>query len=220
MADEPLKQKNLPRIGTFLVGYGAVLAWFYFGMPSLSDAARAATPADWLRAAGVTAAPLVAIPINWLAGSSLKAILVFWRHKHVLPSHRFMELALKDPRVNLERLRSGNGGTLPVSADAQTRLWNQFYRRHEADPAVRSNHQDYLLLREMTWLSVLMGVIGTLVLGIRWYMGAPMWIYLTFAVATYVFLSHSGRNAGNRFAMTVVAIESTEGSSENGIFIP
>jgi len=220
VADEPLKQKNLPRIGIFLVGYGAVLAWFYFGMPSLSDVARAATPADWLRAAVVTAAPLVAIPINWLAGSSLKAILVFWRRKHVLPSHRFIELALKDPRVNLERLRSGNGGVLPVSADAQTRLWNQFYRRHEADPAVRSNHQDYLLLREMAWLSVLMGVIGTLILGIRWHIGAPVWIYLTFAVTVYVFLSHSGRNAGNRFAMTVVAIESAQGSRENGIFIP
>lgn len=220
MADEPLKQKNLPRVGICLIGYGVVLAWFYFGMPSPSEAMRVATPADWLRAAIVTASPLVAVPINWLASSDLKTILVFWRRKHVLPSHRFMDLAVKDPRVNLEGLRSGNDNALPVSPDAQTRLWNQFYRRHEANPAVRSNHQDYLLLRDMTWLSALMGVIGTMVLGIRWHMGVPMWIYLVIASAAYFFFAHSGRNAGNRFVMTVVAIESAEGRIGSGIVIP
>lgn len=211
---ESLKQKNMPWLGAFLVLSGLVLVWFVMGIPNVLEAWKAFTSIDLAKAVLAFCAPLIVVPMNTFAGPRLKAMLVFWRRQWALPGHRFVHLAEGDSRIDLPQLKRRLGGILPTSPKAQNDVWLKLYRTHEGNPAVRSNHQEFLLLRDLTWLSVCTGVTGTLILAAYRNGDRLVWIYLVTYVGLYLIFCIGGRLAGNRFALTVIACESNQ---NNGI---
>lgn len=214
---DSLKQKNLPWLGAYLLLSGLVLAWFYFAMPNILDGAKGFSSVDLAKAVVAFCAPLIAIPINTFAGADLKAMLVFWRMKWALPGHRFVHLAEGDARIDLSQLKRRLGGSLPASPKAQNDAWLKMYRVHEANPSVRTNHQESLLLRDLTWFTVCTGLVGTVVLAIHWHGGGFVWIYLAMYITMYLFFALAARLSGNRFTLTVVACESNQSDGNTSL---
>ncbi len=212
-----LKQKNMPWLGAFLVLSGLVLAWFVMAMPNILEAWKGITSVDLARVVLAFCAPLIVVPMNTFAGPRLKAMLVFWRRKWVLPGHRFVHLAEGDSRIDLSQLKRRLGGNLPASPKTQNDVWLKLYRAHEGNPSVRTNHQEFLLLRDLTWLSVCIGIIGTVILGIHWRGGHLVWMYLEIYVGLYLIFSNGARLAGNRFTLTVVACESNQSDGKTSL---
>lgn len=211
MADgETLKQKNLPWLGAFLVLSGLALSWFVMATPNGIDAWKGISSITLTKAVLAFWAPLVVVPMNIFAGPGLKAMLVFWRRQWALPGHRFLRLSEGDSRIDLQQLKRRLGGSLPTSPKAQNDVWLKMYRAHEGNPSVRANHQEFLLLRDLTWLSVCIGVIGTVILGVHWHGGRLVWLYLVVHAGLYLVFSTGARLAGNRFTLTVVACESNQ----------
>lgn len=148
--------------------------------------------------------------ISNLVSPQLKAVLVFWRWPNPLPGHRaFTRYLVKDPRIDPNRL-SVKVGDFPIDPSEQNRLWYQIYRRHESEPRVIGAHKDFLLTRDITWLSfailILFGLgsafLGESKLQTTWY---PVLL-----VSQYLFASIAARRNGIRFVLNVLAIESSD----------
>ena len=101
-------------------------------------------------------AGVIVAVLNALPSADVKATLVFWRLKHALPGHRaFSVHAIKDTRINQQRLKTMFKGTLPTDPADQNAAWYKLYRPLRDDVVVASGHKLFLLLRDYTALSVL-----------------------------------------------------------------
>lgn len=212
MAEESLKQINQKWLGAYLLCSGIMLGWFFLGMPRPQEVWHQFS-VDLDEGLLPILALMVCVGINRLGGSRIKAFLVFWRWENALPGHRFVSLAKTESRFRLGSLESALMRPVPVSAEAQGDLWIRLYREHESDPAVRSTHQEYLLLRDLTWLCTVSSFIGVLVVAIHWHAHLPTLVYGAQAVAQYLLFSISARFAGNRFVLTVLSIEANQKSA-------
>src|SRR5687767_12840190 len=110
---------------------GDVLALAAIAFPSTLDQAAA-----WLassRIAGASIAPLIVLLLTSLLPSSVKAVLVFWRVRDVLPAHRgFSVHAPADPRIDLQRLRAAVGD-FPVAPRDQNSVWYRLFKKVEGN---------------------------------------------------------------------------------------
>jgi len=89
-------------------------------------------------------APIISIVLNGLLSSNAKVILVFWRIKYPLPGSRvFSDLAKKDLRINLEKIRE-KYGYLPKDSIEQNKLWYRIYKLHESKITILDSHKNYL----------------------------------------------------------------------------
>lgn len=160
-----------------------------------------------LRATLLALAPFVALLVEGLVPSSLKASLVFWRGKHALPGcEAFSKHLDSDPRIDRATL-AAKLGPFPVDADAQNATWYRLYRRHSNEPAVISAHYSYLLARDGVALSVLMlPVFVAAMVGCDLTAGQSVGLALALLVQ-YALLMVSARTTGVRFVQTVLAVE-------------
>ena len=202
-----LKPENLPWLFGFLVANLIVFASVsYF---SLQDLPRAL---EWFDAhsevIGVMGLGVVLMTvISNLVSPSFKALLVFWRWPNPLPGHRaFSHYLRRDPRIDPERLRD-QIGAFPEDPREQNNRWYAIYRKHRDEPSVAGAHKDFLLTRDLTWLSVVFLLsLGSLAISVgesptqRFYYPACLLVqFLLTAVAA--------RRNGIRFVLNVLAIE-------------
>lgn len=161
----------------------------------------------------VTTLSFATIILTSILPNGWKEALIFWRLKNPLPGCRvFSKLAKRDQRIDLNKIKSENGGTLPRGADGQNKLWYRIYKNHADKPPVEDAHRTYLMTRDLSGISFLLSII----LGSASMIMSPVQISLPyFAVLVGVFLcwSVTARNNGNRFVLNVLAEESTEGRS-------
>lgn len=148
--------------------------------------------------------------LNGLVSADIKARIVFWRWSNPLPGSRaFSDLALRDDRIDLERLRS-NVGSFPDSPRDQNSTWYRLFKSVEALPEIRQNHKSYLLFRDYAFISLLclflLGTLGFLIFPTM----RLSWMYLGILAGQFVLVSIAARNYGNRLITTVLAIKSTE----------
>jgi hypothetical protein len=177
---------------------------------------------DWIEAAwkkitsktGAAAAvvPFATLILGNLIPSLWKARIVFWRFTNPLPGSRvFSEMAKKDPRINLDRIRCAVGGTFPRSPEKQNALWYQLYKKHAVKLAVVTAHREFLLARDIVAVSLLMVIaLGILIVVIPVH-GRYSLAYLCALIVVFLLTSIAAQNIGNRFTLNVLAEESTKG---------
>ncbi|RLC39129.1 MAG: hypothetical protein DRH33_03415 [Candidatus Nealsonbacteria bacterium] len=153
-------------------------------------------------------APIISIVLNGLLSSNTKVILVFWRIKYPLPGSKFFsDLAKKDLRINLEKIRE-KYGYLPKDSIEQNKLWYRIYKIHESKITILDSHKNYLLCRDLTGLSAIFLVVFTIFTLI--FIGVKMktFYYILYLFIQFLIISIAARNYGNRFVCNVLAEES------------
>jgi hypothetical protein len=155
-----LKAQNVPWIWAVVAADALTLAALAF--PASLD--QAASLLVGSRIAGMSIAPVAVLLLTSLLPSEIKASLVFWRVRDVLPGHRaFSVYAHTDPRIDVERLRAGVGA-FPEQPREQNTLWYRLFKKLDGQAEVAQAHRHFLLFRDLAALSLLLAVIAPLVL--------------------------------------------------------
>lgn len=211
-----LAQSGL-RGGASLKGQNARLVWAVVAADALALVAFAypvgiddglLSARSALKVLGAGAVSIFVLLLTSLLPSGAKAVLVFWRLRDALPGHRaFSVHAGADPRVNVEALRK-NVGMFPEQSKEQNALWYKLYKRVESDPAVAHANKYYLLFRDLAALSLMLGIIATVVLLA---IGATVELALaagTLFTAQYAATAIAARNEGVALVRNVLALHS------------
>jgi len=208
-SDRYLKSENQVWLFGFLVvNLAAFAVVTYIGLDGVPGAIQW-IQSNWESLSAVGIGVVVTTVVSNLISPQLKAVLVFWRWPNPLPGHRaFTRYLRKDPRIDAHRLQE-KIGDFPSDPSDQNRLWYRIYRTHESEPSVMGAHKDFLLTRDITWLSfamfVLFGLgsafIGETTLQTAWY---PAFLAIQYAVA-----SIAAKRNGIRLVLNVLAIESS-----------
>ena len=181
----------------------------YLGLAGLPGAIQW-VQSNWESLSAVGLGVVVTTVVSNLISPQLKAALVFWQWPNPLPGHRaFTRYLRKDPRIDPRRLQE-KIGDFPIDPSEQNRLWYRIYRTHKSEPSVIAAHNDYLLTRDITWLSfalfVLFGMdrsayIGESALQTVW--------YAAFLASQYIVAAIAARMSGIRFVLNVLAVEAS-----------
>lgn len=200
-----LKTANLPIVVSFIIWclalYGVFLAGFDSFSAELQSKFHALSRKDGVIVAMM---PVLVLVLSGLLSSNIKAILVFWRFKQVLPGHRaFSRLAPADPRIDLGDLKA-KIGDIPRAAKDQNALWFKLYKKHETTITVTAAHRSFLLARDLAAMALLFGIagfVGLLVGGAALATGVR---FLGLMLLQFVLLAVAARNYGNRFVCNVL----------------
>ena len=208
-SDRYLKSENQVWLFGFLVvNLAAFAVVTYIGLDGVSGAIQW-VQSNWESLSAVGLGVVVTTIVSNLISPQLKAVLVFWQWPNPLPGHRaFTRYLGKDPRIDPHRLQE-KVGDLPSDPSEQNRLWYRIYRTHESEPSVMGAHRDFLLTRDITWLSFAMFILfalGSSFLGESELQ--TVW-YPTFLASQYVMASIAAKRNGIRLVLNVLAIESS-----------
>lgn len=149
---------------------------------------------------------LMAIISN-LVSPSFKAFLVFWRWPNPLPGYRaFSHYLSRDHRIDPERLHN-RIGTFPAVPSKQNSLWYAIYRKHRNEPSVAGAHKDFLLTRDLTWLSiVLLVLLGSLSIAVG-ESYTPSVYYPACLLSQFLLTAIAAKRNGIRLVLNVLAVE-------------
>ena len=154
--------------------------------------------------------PLAVLLIVNVLPSDVKAMLVYWKPRGVLPgSEAFTKYGPADPRIDMAALKK-NAGQLPTAPAQQNSKWYELYRQVQNDPAVAEAHKLFLMYRDMATLSLSLVVLVPLAL---YLVGAAQTAPLLAAglfSAQYLLNAFSARWSGIRFVCNVLAVHSTK----------
>lgn len=208
-SDRYLKSENQVWLFGFLVvNLAAFAVVTYIGLDGVPGAIQW-VQSNWESLSAVGLGAVVTTVVSNLISPQLKAVLVFWRWPNPLPGHRaFTRYLGSDPRIDPKILQE-KIGDFPSDPSEQNRLWYRIYRTHESKPSVMGAHGDFLLTRDMTWLSFAMfmlfglgsAFIGESALQAAWY---PAFLAIQYAV-----VSLAAKRNGIRLVLNVLAIESS-----------
>lgn len=212
---ESLKQKNFPYLAVYVMAHILALCGIAMKAPLSGELIRSLGALDWSKVAWSLVTGPIALLLNGLAGSNFKASLVFGRVKDPLPSSRFVTMLGRDPRIDIERLKSKLDGGFPTSPKQQTVAWYKLYRKHESNPSVRANHQEFLLLRDVAWLSLLLTVLGGASLLASGSSFRAVASYVAISLMLFFLFAAVAQQAANRFVLTVLASESAAAEQQD-----
>ena len=149
--------------------------------------------------------PFLIIIINGILPSNIKAVLVFFRFKNVLPGHRvFSKLIKKDPRIESSKLFDLIGYK-PITPSDQNKTWYSIYKKHESVPFIRESHRVFLLTRDMTAIAFLFIPIGISILILfKLDLGVIIKFFIL-SLIQFVIIALVANNYGQRFALNVLA---------------
>lgn len=197
-----LKAQNTTWIWAVLVADALALVGFSF---PVADQV-ASSFASGARLAGVSIAPVIVLLLTSILPAELKAALVFWRVRDMLPGHRaFSVYAKKDPRVDIARLQA-SVGNFPVLARDQNSLWYRLFKQVEADAGVAQAHRHFLLFRDLAGLSLPLAIIAPLVLYVLAAGGVAPWLAFALFGMQYLATAVAGRFHGVRLVCNVLAL--------------
>lgn len=155
---------------------------------------------------------LIAFPLTivleGILRPDIKAMLIFIRIKNPLPGCRaFSEIAPKDPRIDVNKLRKTFPGGLPSEPEEQNREWYQLYRKHEIKPTVNDAHRAFLLTRDLAALTAIM-IPVTIIAHAIWNTSTLKIVYhCLFLIGILVLTMLASRNYGKRFVANVIVEE-------------
>lgn len=162
------------------------------------------------RAVAVMLLPVIVLLLSGLLSSDVKAILVFWKLKNVLPGHdAFTKHAGADSRIDPSTLRR-NVGAFPLDPKEQNAMWYRLYRRVGNDPSVGEAHRMFLLFRDMSAVSVLLLAMGPLGLWLSGIAGDAIVVATGILLGQFLSAVIAARNSGVRFVTTVLALHSAK----------
>ncbi len=161
-----------------------------------------------IRVALTAAAPVAVLLLTSILPTEAKSVLVFWRIRDVLPSHRaFSVYVHSDPRIGVAALKK-NIGKFPEAPGDQSSTWYKLYRMVESDVSVRGTHRHFLLFCDLSAMSVLLLVIvpATLCYFVP-QLALPAAILFSLQ---YLLSAIAGRQKGIRMVTTVLALHSAK----------
>jgi hypothetical protein len=130
-----------------------------------------------------------------------------------MPSSRaFSELAERDPRVSLDRLR-GQVGSFPIAPSKQTALWYGIYQKHQSEPQVEDANAAYLRYRDMSALLPLLASASVAFAALEKSSWTTSMLVEAVLLAELVVVTQAARNAANSLVTNVLAIESSANST-------
>lgn len=154
---------------------------------------------------------IVSTVLNGLLSADAKARLVFLRWHNALPGHRsFTQYGKTDPRIDLAKLAKLHGSALPTDPNEQNKVWYQFYKTIDDNPAVLQVHRDFLLTRDYTGLAALF---------IAFYGAAGLYaipslkisiLYILLLIIQYAIVRRASATYGVRMVTTVLAQKAAE----------
>lgn len=155
----------------------------------------------------------ISVLAGWLSHlmpADLKNALVFLRWRNVLPGHRFIQLAEKDARIDIDlfKTRVVDYESLKSDNKNQNSYWyREFYRPVTNHDEVASTHKSYLLYRDaaaVSLISAIILVLAKLLIDIQMaQIGFDS--VCVFGVAIIGFIV-AARNAGQRMITTAIAV--------------
>lgn len=200
-----LKLVNTPMVVLYVIWCTALLFVCYDSpvdfWTSLTSKFKALNAKDGVV---VAMSPLLTLVTVGLLPPGLKAALVFWRIRDVLPGHRAFSIhAHKDARINVEALRQ-RVVPWPSTPAEENQTWYSLYKAYSEAPAVQDAHRSYLLSRELAACSVVFLFLGGAVLAVS---GTLQWagIFSLIMLAQLTVLALAGRNNGLRFVRNVLS---------------
>lgn len=154
--------------------------------------------------------PVAVLLIVNVLPSDVKAMLVYWKPRGVLPgSEAFSKYGPLDPRIDLAQLKK-NAGQLPTTPAQQNSKWFQLYKQVQNDPTVTEAHKLFLMYRDIAALSLPLVVLGPLALYLAGAAQTATWLAAGLFSVQYLLSTFSARWSGIRFVCNVLAIHSTK----------
>lgn len=202
---DDLKEGNKTALTGYVLAHGLATAWVILGLPVTLGGLAEVAKTEWTEAGVTILLSLLVTLLNRTGTRGLKASLIFWRRKNPEPGSRaFSELAAKDPRVDMGRLRQLLGLKWPEDPAEQNSVWYRLYQGQSKAPAVLSTHRDYLLCRDLTWLTVLLAIPCISMLSVTMHFRAAM-VYSLCSLFFYLLGVLAARNSADAFVTTVLA---------------
>lgn len=215
---DSLKQKNQPWLASYLACHAIIISYIALGrFPTNLDALKTMDSLECVKVLGGFLVTFLALFLNELPSREIKEWLVFWGGKNALPSARFVELSKSDQRFHISQLQERLQGSLPTTPTEQTLVWNKLYRQHDTNGAVLAVHQQFLLMRDITWLTTLLAVVGCICIYVGTEGFRPMLHYLWVSMLCYLAFGISARTRANRFVLTVLACEAAKAETRSRI---
>lgn len=211
-----LKTANRKYLAAYTLAHLLVLTWILSGMssPTLQDLPSILST-DLFKASIVLAPTIVAMIANGIIDRRTKTRLVYLRWTNPEPACRaFSEISTRDTRVDQDSLRRQFETNYPTSAEQQQTAWIKLLRKHESDPAVRTNHGEWLLFRDIASLSWI-ATLGSAGASIEQSFSTPSLIYLAASVALTVTFMIVARNYGDQFVGTVLSCASSSDTPQD-----
>lgn len=202
---QPLKEANRPKLRV-VISANAALLYAFSQYQAVSTSGLGGLLAGSLNLVPLTLAVVLTTVANGVLKDATKNRLVFMRRHHVMPGHRaFSELALADPRIDVDGLSKLLGKEWPNDPEAENRAWFRLYKEIENDPAVFFVHGEYLFTRDYAAMAALfvVGLGAAAALVVR---PLPvLLVYLVGLLAQFWVVRHVAANYGERFVCTVLA---------------
>jgi hypothetical protein len=196
--------------GPFVVLGVLALVWLNLGLPfDLATLARLPWSTRAWSGLVILLGPFAAATDSLLSSEG-KARIVYLRWRSPMPgsrafAHRNLE---SDQRINRARLLAALGSKFPRSPSEQNAAWYGFYERVRKDVRVELTHYEYLLFRDLTWLSLLFLTVAVLSLAFNPHARGALPILVGVPGASLLLFRTAAANRGRRFVNTVLAIAS------------
>lgn len=147
--------------------------------------------------------------LNSLVNAETKAKIVFLRRSNPLPGSRVFNsnMLAKDSRIDIRQIEIKHG-TAPIKAADQNSLWYRIYKKYKDESSVIEAHKSFLLARDYSILCLLMIVCFLPLAFIQMSSAMTALAYSGGMAFQFILAMIAARNNGNRFALTVLAIES------------
>lgn len=191
---------------TYAVLGAAAIAWVHFGMPTGWLQIKTVPAPSVIVTVLTTVLSVVVVAIESLPGPNGKAALIFWRRRDPLPGSRAFEKASldRDTRIDRDRLLQVVGGKFPRGAQDQNSTWYRLYKSLSNDTTVQAMHYEYLLFRDLAWLSVVLGALALANLVVWPATSATLAILALGFAILYLLFRTAARERGYRFVNQVL----------------
>jgi hypothetical protein len=211
--DKPISliKMNSIKINTFLAIHFAIAYVFAVYGSYQADKIKAIY-SDFLNPRSLLAfiIPVFTLAINGLMGTAWKEIVVAWRLKHPLPGCRaFSDYAYKDDRIDLQELDK-KYGPLPKDPRDQNTLWYKIYNKNKSEFRVMDVHGAYLLMRDLTGISVVLLPLIPICLLIAKLPQVTIEVYFGLLILQFLLLSRAANRYGIRFVCTVLSVDAQQ----------
>lgn len=149
---------------------------------------------------------VVVTVINGLLNPDAKARIVFLRWRHALPGHRaFSDLAPKDPRIDMDRLKKACGNKLPEDPDEQNKVWYGLYKALKTESSIEHVQRDFLLMRDYACFVALATIGFGVAAFIELNSIQAASLYVAAMIGQFFLVRQAAANYGRRFVTTVMA---------------
>ncbi len=205
-ASDGIKSRYRWYLRTFVV----LITLFISAVFSDGDVLRAVLAGQWMDLVDFKhmlslGLPLATLVLDGIATPHFKAVLVYWKWRNPLPGHEAFTVHGKDDRrVDMNALEAEHG-PLPTHSAEQNLLWYKLSRVTADRASVDEAHYAWLLMRDLTNLSVgLVSVSVGLAAAFR-VVGWDLLILVSGQGLLYVLLRQVAANKGIRYVTTVLA---------------